>query len=203
MTSRPHHRPLAPGDGFFDLLPGNEDPAHVHEEAERAAILLVSGARASEEAEVAERLTRLAETEGLEELAELWAGAPADSVAGSLWRLYLLRTWVYADPVGAARQFDAGRGRAEVARVLAGVAEPPGPDELRTMIDEVLRGLATADFADVLLRASAFARVVSAGRIALGEPDSERLSGLASALERAGHHALSQPESLGRGWSEG
>ena len=51
--------------------------------------------------------------------------------------------------------------------MVAGVADPPGPDELRGMVDQVLRGIAVGDFADVLLRAAAFARVVATGRAAL------------------------------------
>ena len=54
----------------------------------------------------------LADTEGLDTLADLWSGSPADSLAGCLWRLYLLRAWVYADPAAAAREFDAGRRHA-------------------------------------------------------------------------------------------
>ena len=51
--------------------------------------------------------------------------------------------------------------------MVAGVADPPGPEELRAMVDEVLRGIAGSDFADVLFRAAAFARVVATGRAAL------------------------------------
>ena len=91
---------------------------------------------------------------------------PRDSLAGCLWRLYLLRSWVYADPAASPREFEAGRARAQVARVVAGVADPPGPDELKAMVDEVLRGIAGGDFADVLFRAAAFARVVATGRAA-------------------------------------
>ena len=65
--------------------------------------------------------------------------------------------------------------RAQVARVVAGVADPPGPDELKAMVDEVLRGIAGSDFADVLFRAAAFARVVATGRAAL--PTSHRRRG--------------------------
>ena len=50
---------------------------------------------------------------------------------------------------------------AERAGAVAGVADPPGPDELKTMIDQVLRGIAGSDFADVLFRAAAFARLSS------------------------------------------
>ena len=62
-----------------------------------------------------------------------------------------------------------------MARVVAGVADPPGPDELKAMVDEVLRGIAGSDFADVLFRAAAFARVVATGRAAL--PTSVRRRG--------------------------
>ena len=148
MADRPHHRPMTPGDGFFEALEGGADPLRVSEAADRAATLLVRGARDAGDAEIAERVVHLADAEGLETLAELWAGAPADSLAGCLWRLYLLRSWVYADPTGAAAQFDAGRLRAPVARVVAGVAEPPGPEELKAMVDQVLRGIAVGDFAE-------------------------------------------------------
>ena len=37
-----------------------------------------------------------------------------------------------------AREYDAGVLRAPVAQVVAGVAEPPGPEELKTMVDEDL-----------------------------------------------------------------
>ena len=66
-------------------MPGEEDPAV-----------------RSEAAEVVERVVSLAEVEGLETLADLWSGSPADSLAGCLWRLYLLRSWVYADAASAA-----------------------------------------------------------------------------------------------------
>lgn len=164
---RPHHRPTTPGAGFFTAIESGSDPLQRGEAADRAATLLVRGARDSTDGDIADRILHLADSEGLETLAELWAGSPADSLAGALWRLYLLRSWVHADPVGAAREFEAGQFRAEVARVVAGVADPPGPDELRRMVDGVLRGIADGDFADVLLRAAAFARVVATGRATL------------------------------------
>ena len=194
-NSRPHHRPIAAGANFFEALVGGTDPALVSEAADRAATLLVRGARDSDDAEVAERLLNLADTEGIETIAEVWSGAPADSLAGCLWRLYLLRSWVYADPVGVAREFEAGRRSAQVARVVAGVADPPGPDQLKAMVDEVLRGIAGSDFADVLLRAAAFARVVATGRAALPEStsvDVQRMLVLSEQLEAAGHVELEQ-----------
>ena len=195
MAERAHHRPTQREAEFFDEFAGGIDPAVMREAADRAASLLVRGARSSEDDEIADRLLHLADTEGIETVAEVWAGAPADSLAGCLWRLYLLRSWVYADPLAVAREFDEGRARAQVARVVAGVADPPGPEELKAMVDEVLRGIASGDFADVLFRAAAFARVVAAGRAALPEPshdDVRRMLGLAEQLEAAGHLELAR-----------
>lgn len=184
---------MTPGGGFFEALIGGTDPALVSEAADRAATLLVRGARDSDDAEVADRLLRLADTEGIETIAEVWSGAAADSLAGCLWRLFLLRSWVYADPAGVAAEFEAGLGSVQVARVVAGVAEPPGPDQLKAMTDEVLRGIAGSDFADVLFRAAAFARVVAAGRAALGRTTTaevQRILVLSEQLEAAGHAEL-------------
>jgi hypothetical protein len=193
MNDRLHHRPMTPGSRLFDSLEGGTDPAEVTEAAERAATLLVRGARESDDEAVVARLVRLADDEGIEAIAEVWSGSPADSLAGCLWRLYLLRSWVYAEPVAVARAFEAGRARAQGARVVAGVADRPGPDELKAMIDQVLRGIAHGDLADVLLRAAAFARVVATGRASL--PDStpseaQRMLVLAEQLEAAGHAEL-------------
>ncbi|MDI6910077.1 hypothetical protein [Nocardioides sp.] len=193
MNERAHHRPMTPGGDFFEALVGGADPAVVSEAAERAATLLVRGARESDDAAVADRLLHLADTEGIETIAEVWSGAPADSLAGCLWRLYLLRSWVYADPLEVAREFEAGRRSAQVARVVAGVAEPPGPEQLKTMVDQVLSGIAGSDFADVLLRAAAFARVVATGRATLSDPtgaEVQRMLVLSEQLESAGHAEL-------------
>lgn len=181
------------GASFFDALGGGSDPAEVTEAADRAATLLVRGAREAGDEVIAERLVHLADTEGIEAIAEVWSGSPADSLAGCLWRLYLLRSWVYANPVAVAREFEAGRSHAEVARVVAGVADPPGPDDLKTMVDQVMRGIVGGDFADVLLRAASFAKVVAHGRASLSsstDTEMQRMLTLAEQLERAGHAEL-------------
>ena len=194
QAGRPYHRPMTPGDRFFEAIEAGADPAAVAEAADRAAAIIVRGARDADQEVVGERLLHLAETEGIETIAEVWSGAPADSLAGCLWRLYLLRQWVYADPVGVAHQFEAGRAHAPVAGAVAGVADPPGPNELKTMIDHVLRGIAVSDFADVLFRAAAFAHVVATGRAVLDGPAAEasRMRTLADQLESAARQELAQ-----------
>jgi hypothetical protein len=190
VSDRQHHRPLTPGDRFFEGIgTDRSDPRLVAEAADRAAHLLVRGAHDSTDTAVADRVLHLADTEGIEVIAEVWATRPADTVAGCLWRLYLLRSWVYADPLGVAREFEAGRTRAAVDRVVAGVADPPGPDELKSMIDQVLRGIAGSDFADVLLRAAAFARVVATGRVELPDGDTLAASRIQSVADQLDHAA--------------
>ena len=176
MTGRTHHRPMTPGDGFFAEIAGGADPAQVREAGDLAATVLVRGARTSDDPRVAERIVHLAETEGLETLAQVWSGAPADTLAGCLWRLFLLRSWVHAAPEAVSSEYEAGQRRVDVARVVAGVADPPGPDELRRMVDDVLRGISHGDFAVTLFRAAAFARIVAAGRAAIGTATHEEIS---------------------------
>ncbi|HET8716158.1 MAG TPA: hypothetical protein VFM50_00280 [Nocardioidaceae bacterium] len=196
MSESPRfRRPAMPGAAHFEAQPTEVDPAVRSEAADRAATLLVRGAHDTADEAVVARVVSLAESEGLDTLAELWAGSPADSLGGCLWRLYLLRAWVYADPAAAAREFDAGRRRTPVHEAIAGVVDPPGPDEVRSLVDLVLRGVVRGDFADTLYRAAAFARVAAAGRVELGAaqaPDryasdlsAAKLVTMADQLERA------------------
>ncbi len=159
-----HHRPALPGAGHFESLEGDGDPAARSEAADRFATLLVRGPRQPGDARTIERIVTLADSEGLDEIAALWAGAPAESLAGCLWRLYLLRAWVYADPASAAAEFDRGRCHTPVHEVVAGVTDPPGPADVQHLADTVLRGIRVGDFADTLFRAAAFTRVAAAGR---------------------------------------
>jgi len=192
MNAPRFRRPALPGDPLFDALPADSDPAQRAETGVRIARLLVRGVRTSDDEAIVERLVRLADDHGLELLADLWHRAPPESLAGALWRLYLLRTWVHREPERAAREYDAGRRHAPVHEVVAGVVEPPGPDEVCQLVDTVLRGVAVGDLAVTLERAAAFARVVATGRAHLPEDgenstrSASRLVTTAEQLEHAG-----------------
>lgn len=193
--SRRHHRPILRTEAYFDTVTEGGDPATVREAGELAATLLVRGVRREGDEAMIDRVVRLAEREGIETLAHIWSGAPDDSLAGALWRLYLLGTWVQRNPVLVAEEFRAGRDTAQAAGVVAGVADPPTPDAVRVMIDEVLRGIAVGDFVDVLARAAAFAHVVATGRGHLGHATHDetlKMLQLAEQLERAAQLESSQ-----------
>lgn len=198
-SARPHHRPLLPGAGLFSEIEGGVDPALLSEAADRAATVLVRGSNGSDP-DLRHRVVHLAESEGIETLAQLWSGSPPDSLAGTLWRLYLLRAWVYADPQRAAAEFNDGRLHAPVAEVISGVTIPPGPEEVRQLVDAVLAGVVEGDFVDTIFRAAAFARVAAAGRAHAHPPagstsydndlSAARLLTLAQQLEHSGQLEL-------------
>jgi hypothetical protein len=121
------------------------------------------------------RLIGLADDVGIDDIAALWCDAGAATLPGTLWSLYLLRTWVHRDGVEAARLFAAGRRVAEVPTVVAGVADPPGPREVAELGDAVLTSAFDGDFAIALERAAAFCRVVATGRAYLADdcPDED------------------------------
>lgn len=187
------HRPalLPPGalDGFEEA---RLDPAVVTQVAHDTAAALVRLGRGQDDPEVVERLVALTEQVGLSTVAELWASCPARSLPGALWRLYALREWVRRDPVGASADYRAGLAYADVAGVVAGVATPPGPDEVRTLADAILRGVFEGDLAVALERAGAFCRVVSAGRASREHPggsaaESEKVARTAASVLAMAH----------------
>jgi hypothetical protein len=150
----------------MDSRGGSEslDPARVTEVAHETAAVIVKTGRAANDPQLTSKLVALVDELGLSTLAELWADRPARSLPGALWRLYALREWVRRDPLGASADYAAGIRFADVPHVVAGVAEPTGPVEIQALTDAILTGVFDGDLAIALERASAFCRVVAAGR---------------------------------------
>ncbi len=148
-----------------DELPGGIDPALRSQVAHTSAAALVHRGRsdAPDDPALAGRLVRLVEAEGLDVVAALWADSPPASLPGALWRLYVLREWVRRDPHTLAERYRLGVSAAPVHDVVAGVASPPGPTELRDVVDAVLSGVYTGDLDVALERGAAFCRVLATG----------------------------------------
>jgi hypothetical protein len=157
----------------FDGVTAGSDPAERSALAHETAAAVVRLGRAEDDADMTARLVALADEMGLDAMADLWRDSSPDSLPGTLWALYLLRTWVRRTGAEAARVFTAGRPSAEVSSAVAGVAEPPGPAEMADLGDAVLTSVFDGDLADALDRASAFSRVVAAGRLALADDADE------------------------------
>jgi hypothetical protein len=147
-----------------DALPGDMDPALRSQVAHTTAAAIVHGGRSGgDDPALVERLVRLVETEGLDVVAALWSNAPATTLPGTLWRLYVLREWVRRDPRTIADRYRLGLEVAPVQHVVVGVVSPPGPDEVRDVLDAVLSGVYTGDLAVALERGAAFCRVLATG----------------------------------------
>ncbi|MEO6018934.1 MAG: hypothetical protein ABIP45_01640 [Knoellia sp.] len=191
-------RPVAFGPNALEAhggsLPG---PAEITEIAHQTAAVLVGTGRAVHDPEVTARLVALVDDLGLSTVADLWAARPARSLPGTLWRLYALREWVRRQPVEASRQYAAGMRFTDVAHVVAGMAEPPGPEEVKALADEILTGVFSGDLAVALERAAAFAAVIAAGRAELAHDrdatdpaTAQALTSSAAAMQRTGEDLL-------------
>jgi hypothetical protein len=183
---RPEFRSPAELEASAGAIAG---PAETTEAAHETAAALVGRGRASADPQLRERLLHLVDELGVATVAELWAERPAVSLPGALWRIYLLREWVHRDPAGASADYAEGMRHADVAHVVAGAAEPPGPDEIRQVGDAIVRGVYDGDLAVALERAAAFCQVVSMGRAHRAdasdghdEPGAERATRTAGSL---------------------
>ena len=190
LPRRPVHFGPDALEAHGGTLPG---PAETTEIAHQTAAVLVGTGRAAHDPEVTARLVALVDELGLSTVADLWAGRPARSLPGALWRLYAVREWVRRQPVEASRQYAAGMRFTDVAHAVAGMAEPPGPEEVQALADEILTGVFDGDLAVALERAAAFASVVAAGRADLAHDRDDTdpawagsLTTSAAAMQRTG-----------------
>lgn len=168
--SRPFHKPVRRPAELFDRLFSAEDPADVSRVAHATAAALLTRVREAPADAVIERLVAFTDENGIDTIADLWSRAPARSLPGALWRLYLLQLMVHDDPRTAALLYERGRTRlASVDDVVAGAPTPAGPDELVSLSDEILRGIFSGDFAIALERAASFCRVEAAGATDLAD----------------------------------
>ena len=165
MDMRRPRRPTFLGKAALETIGGAADPAALAEAAHTTASVLVASGRTTTDADTRARLVRLVDEVGLDTVAEMWAQRPARSLPGTLWRLYALREWVRTAAVEASADFEDGRRSAPVDHVVAGVADPPTPQALRALLDDILHGVFAGDLAVALERAAAFCRVVVAGRV--------------------------------------
>ena len=161
--SRRPRRPSYLEPAALEAVGERHDPIAGLQAAHETAAILVHRGRATTDPETVERLVALVEEIGLPDLAELWASRPARSLPGALWRLYLLREWMIRHPAAIAREYAAGVRFTEPNHAVAGI-DPPGPEEVRRVADQILRGAFTGDFAVALERAAAFCLVVTSGR---------------------------------------
>mgnify|MGYP003393280874 FL=1 len=99
-------------------------------------------------------------------------------------------------PEQASREYAAGIRFTDVAHAVAGIAEPPRPEEMQRVTDQILTGVFDGDLAVALERAAAFCAVVAAGRAELAHDRDESDPGGASDLTRTALAMLTTGEDL-------
>lgn len=162
--SESFHRPVRRPPAAFDNIVGTADPAEQAKIAHATASALLERARRDESGTVAARLIAFTAEHGIDEVAELWSQAPARSLPGALWRLYLLQAAVRSDAVLSALLYERGRVELRSAdAVIAGAPAPADPAELVQLVDTILRGAFQGDFSVALDRAAAYCRVQASG----------------------------------------
>jgi hypothetical protein len=118
----------------------------------------------------------------------------------------MLREWVRRDPITVAERYRLGAELQDVARVVYGAGNPPGPDEVLRLADEVLSGVFTGELDVALGRAAAFARILATGSALDADWLEESSPADAEALTRRAAKLLATAEALeaaARSWRRG
>ncbi len=176
-------RPLHLDPQAFDSFEGAIDPAMRLQLAHDSARALLSRVRISTDPDTVERVLAYTRENGVGELAEMWADAPAHTLPGAMWRLWVIHASILADPEMTAHAYRRGASELDtIDPVVAGVRQPTGPDDIRALADDILRGAFMGDLSDALDRAAAYCRIEAHGVTTL-VGDAE--IGTSATLERA------------------
>jgi hypothetical protein len=163
------HRPAFFEGHEFAVFEGAADPAEVSALAHETATLLLAHVK-NAPAEVVERAIELTDENGLDIAAELWSKTSAHSLPGSLWRMYLVRAYIRQQPEYTSDVYTRGVAKLTTAdAVIAGAATPTGPEEIRALADQILRGAFQGDFGLALDRTASFCKVSASGCLDLAD----------------------------------
>ncbi|MGV8912662.1 MAG: DNA-directed RNA polymerase subunit beta [Rhodoglobus sp.] len=158
------HKPTQYSTDKFDTFEGGQDPAQIMRAAHDTAHALIDGARDTDDPAVLERIVAYTDEHGIDAIAELWSRSSAGSLPGALWRIYLLRAVIQQDAVGTSLLFQRGiETLRTIDAAVTGAINPTGPDEIKELADQILRGLFRGDFGVALDRAASFSRILASG----------------------------------------
>ncbi|AMM19905.1 DNA-directed RNA polymerase subunit beta [Frondihabitans sp. PAMC 28766] len=170
MSPRDFHRPAQFSGHEFEAFQGGDDPAVMHRVAHESANALLARVRQDPRPEILDRLVAFTDSNGIDALAELWAGATPHSLPGALWRIYLARAVIRANPDDITYLFERGVAiTSTIDPVVAGAPAPATPEEILELADRILRGVFDGDFGLALDRGAAFCRLASLGATSVAD----------------------------------
>lgn len=131
-TQRTPRRPAMLDAEQAENIPGAEDGARSSEVAHLVAQTLVGIEKDSDQN--VQHLRELLESGGIDTVSELWSASPANTLPGTLWRLYLVYQWYLRDPALVNERFRQGLSTLEI-----GEAAPVERSEksVSTLMDEL------------------------------------------------------------------
>lgn len=111
-TQRTPRRPAMLDAEQAENIPGAEDGARSSEVAHLVAQTLVGIEKDSDQN--VQHLRELLESGGVDTVSELWSALPANTLPGTLWRLYLVYQWYLRDPDLVNERFQQGISTLEI-----------------------------------------------------------------------------------------
>ncbi|OKL46565.1 hypothetical protein BSR29_06980 [Boudabousia liubingyangii] len=155
-------RPAMLDPEVAEQIPGDEDPAITTSAATTSAHALLGESDEEFTAEQVQQLAHVIQTEGVDTVSALWARSSAGSLAGQLWRLYLLKQWYDREPETIyARYHD---GQKSLSEYLAKTGRHlPGLETTMQRIGDLMAGKGTSNLAALLAAAGTLMRVLAAG----------------------------------------
>ena len=113
-TQRTPRRPAMLDAEQAENIPGAEDGARSSEVAHLVAQTLVGIEKDSDQN--VQHLRELLESGGVDTVSELWFALPANTLPGTLWRLYLVYQWYLRDPDLVNERFQQGLSALEIGK---------------------------------------------------------------------------------------
>lgn len=111
-TRRTPRRPAMLDAEQAENIPGAEDGARSSEVAHLVAQTLVGIEKDTDQN--VQHLRELLESGGVDTVSELWSASPANTLPGTLWRLYLVYQWYLRDPKLVNERFRQGLSTLEI-----------------------------------------------------------------------------------------
>ena len=111
-TRRTPRRPAMLDAEQAENIPGAEDGARSSEVAHLVAQTLLGIEKDTDQN--VQHLRELLESGGVDTVSELWSASPANTLPGTLWRLYLVYQWYLRDPKLVNERFQLGLSALEI-----------------------------------------------------------------------------------------